>query len=67
MYENENIEDIACNEVYEAFNCWKIENGLKTDMSMTRFGIEMKKLGYERKQIKKNGVLKRYYVKQNYQ
>ena len=67
VYENENIEDVACNEVYEAFNCWKIENGLKTDMSMTRFGTEMKKLGYERKQIKRNGLLKRYYVKQKYE
>ena len=67
VYENESIEDITCNEVYEAFNCWKIENGLKTDMSMTRFGTEMKKIGYERKQVKKNGVLKRYYVKQKYE
>lgn len=67
VYEAESFEDIPCNEVYEAFNCWKIENGLKTDMSMTRFGTEMKKLGYERKQVKKNGVLKRYYVKQKYE
>ena len=67
VYENESIEEIPCNEVYEAFNCWKIENGLKTDMSMTRFGTEMKKLGYERKQVKKNGNLKRYYVKQKYE
>ena len=66
IYENDSLEEIPCNEVYEAFNCWKIENGLKTDMSMTRFGIEMKKLGYERKQIKRNGALKRYYVKQKY-
>ena len=34
---------------------------------MTRFGTEMKKLGYERKQVKKNGVIKRYYVKQKYE
>lgn len=66
-YEDENIENIPCNEVYEAFNCWKLENGLKTEMSMTRFGTEMKKIGYERKQIKKNGSLKRYYVKQSYE
>ena len=67
VYEVESFEDVPCNEVYEAFNCWKIENGLKTDMSMTRFGTEMKKIGYERKQVKKNGVLKRYYVKQKYE
>lgn len=63
VYENENIEDIACNEVYEAFNCWKIENGLKTDMSMTRFGTEMKKLGYERIQKRIGNERKRYYLK----
>ena len=67
VYEEESFEDIPCNEVYEAFNCWKIENGLKTDMSMTRFGTEMKKIGYERKQVKKNGISKRYYVKQKYE
>lgn len=67
VYEEESFEDIPCNEVYEAFNCWKIENGLKTDMSMTRFGTEMKKIGYERKQVKKNGIAKRYYVKQEYE
>lgn len=63
VYENENIEDITCNEVYEAFNCWKIENGLKTDMSMTRFGTEMKKLGYERIQKRVGTERKRYYSK----
>lgn len=67
VYGEESFEDIPCNEVYEAFNCWKIENGLKTDMSMTRFGTEMKKIGYERKQVKKNGISKRYYVKQKYE
>ncbi len=63
VYENEDIEDITCNEVYEAFNCWKIENGLKTDMSMTRFGTEMKKLGYERIQKRVGNERKRYYSK----
>ena len=63
VYENESIEDITCNEVYEAFNCWKIENGLKTDMSMTRFGTEMKKLGYERIQKRTGNERKRYYSK----
>lgn len=63
VYENESIENITCNEVYEAFNCWKIENGLKTDMSMTRFGTEMKKLGYERVQKRIGNDRKRYYSK----
>lgn len=65
VYEDEDISTIACQEVYASFNAWKIENGLKSEMSMTRFGTEMKKLGYERKQIKKNNVLKRYYIKQD--
>ncbi len=64
VYEDEDISTIACQEVYTSFNAWKIENGLKSEMSMTRFGTEMKKLGYERKQIKRNNVLKRCYVKQ---
>ena len=50
--------------MYGAFNCWKIENGLKTDMSVSRFGTEMRKLGYERKQ-KSNG--KRYYIKKDFE
>lgn len=63
-YEESEIKDIPCNEVYGAFNCWKIENGLKTDMSVSRFGTEMRKLGYERKQ-KSNG--KRYYIKKDFE
>lgn len=66
-YENEPIDDISCNEVYEAFNCWKIENGLKTEMSMTRFGAEMKKLGYERIQKRVGDERKRFYVKKQFE
>ncbi len=62
LYEDEEISDISCNELYTAFDVWRKENGFKGEMSVTRFGKEMKKLGYERRQ-KSNG--KRYYMKQD--
>ena len=43
---------------------WKKENGFKGEMSITRFGKEMKKLGYERKQVRNGNERKRYYIKQ---
>lgn len=62
LYEDGDISDVACNELYTAFEVWKKENGFRGEMSVTRFGKEMKKLGYERKQ-KSNG--RRYYAKQD--
>ncbi len=65
LYDDEDISNISCNELYTAFEIWKKENGFKGEMSVTRFGKEMKKLGYERKQIRKGSTLKRYYVQQD--
>ena len=62
MYEDEDISQIPCNELYTAFDVWRKENKFRGEMSITRFGKEMKKLGYDRKQ-KSNG--KRYYVQQD--
>ena len=62
VYRDEDISTIPCAEVFEAFNVWKIENGLKSEMSQSRFGREIKNLGYIRKQTS-NG--KRYYIKQD--
>lgn len=64
VYEDEDISAIPCVEVYEAFNVWKIENGLKSNMSLTTFGKEMRKLNYEVKQIRNKGNRQRYYIKQ---
>jgi len=64
LYEGEDISKIPCNELYTAFDVWRKENKFKSEMSITRFGKEMKKLGYERKQVRKNNTSKRYYVKQ---
>ena len=65
VYENEDICEIPCNELYTAFDVWRKENKFKGEMSITRFGKEMKKQGYERKQVRKNNISKRYYVKQD--
>lgn len=65
LYEEENISKITCNELYLAFDVWRKENHFKSEMSITRFGKEMKKLGYERKQIRQGNNLKRYYMKQD--
>lgn len=64
VYEDEDISTIPCVEVYEAFNVWKIENGLKSNMSLTTFGKEMRKLNYDVKQIRNKGDRQRYYIKQ---
>lgn len=53
VYEEKEISDIPCNELYTAFDVWRKENKFRGEISLTRFGKEMKKLGYERKQMKK--------------
>lgn len=65
LYEGEDISKIPCSELYTAFEVWKKENGFKGEMSITRFGKEMKKLGYERKQARNGNERKRYYIKQD--
>ena len=64
VYEDGDISDIPCNEIYMAFDTWKKENKLKSEMSMTRFGKEIKKLGYERIRKRNENVLKWFYIKQ---
>lgn len=64
VYEGGDISNIPCNEIYMAFEVWKKENKLKSEMSMTRFGKEIKKLGYERIRKRNENVLKWFYIKQ---
>lgn len=67
VYENEDISSTTCGELYTAFDVWRKENKFKGEMSLTRFGKEMKKLGYERKQIRQGNMLKRYYIREEYE
>ena len=64
VYEDEDISTIPCVEVYEAFNVWKIENGLKSEMSQSRFGVIMKDLGYKRTRCRVKGDRNYFYIKQ---
>lgn len=65
VYNNEDISNIPCNELYVAFDVWRKENKFKSEMSLTRFGKEMKKIGYEVKQVRNGNERKRYYIKQD--
>lgn len=59
------IPEITCYEVYTAFGLWRKENGYKNDMTVARFGKEIKKLGYDRyrKTWIADGTLKWFYKK----
>lgn len=51
-YENDkDIEFIPCQELFLAYNTWQVDVERGKAMTQTRFGKEMKKLGYERKQL----------------
>lgn len=65
VYNNEDISTIPCNELYVAFDVWRKENKFRGEMSLTRFGKEMKKIGYEVKQVRNGNERKRYYIKQD--
>lgn len=67
LYEDGNVSKIPCNELYVSFDVWRKENKFKSEMSLTRFGKEMKKLGYEVKQIRNGAERKRYYIKENFE
>lgn len=67
VYDDEDISEIPCNELYTSFEVWKKENGFRGEMSVTRFGKEMRKLGYERKQIRTAKGRERFYIKENFE
>lgn len=66
MYEDGDVSNVPCNELYMSFDLWRKENRFKSEMSLTRFGKEMKKLGYEVKQIRNGTERKRYYIKEEF-